>query len=282
MSTISSGVGLGSGLPVSTLVDAMLATQKQPITLLQGRLSDLSDKRTAFLKISANLLAILNSASKFKTASYFQAAQATSSNDKSVLATASAGASLGQFQITVRALAAANQVISAGFTTADSTPIGAGSFTIESSQAFVNRATRLSELRGGEGIEHGKFRITDRAGGTATIDLASAVTLDDVVNVINNQSSATVKARVEGDHLVLSDQTGLASGTLSVVDVGAGHAAAQLGIASTSSTGTITGTNLVAISASTRLQTLNDGNGIRCLAGADDFTVWRDRKGTGL
>ncbi|MEK6645043.1 MAG: flagellar filament capping protein FliD [Planctomycetota bacterium] len=273
MSTISSGVGPISGLPINDLVESLIAVQQRPITLLQNRLTDLGNQRTSLLRISANLLAILNSSARFKDASYFQSAKAVSTDEKSIIATASPGASPGQFQVTVKTLAAAHQVISAGFSTADTTPVGAGTLTIETAQARLDRATRLSALRGGEGVQHGKFRITDKAGGAATIDLATAVTLNDVVSLINNQSSASVKAKIEGDHLVLTDQTGLATGSLAVVELGEAHAAADLGILGSSAAGVITGTNLIAITGTTRLDELNDGNGVRRLVGTSDFSV---------
>ncbi|MBI5764617.1 MAG: flagellar filament capping protein FliD [Planctomycetes bacterium] len=273
MSSISSGVGPVSGLPINQLVESLIAVQQRPITLLRNRVTDLGNQRTSLLKISANLLAILNSSARFKNVDTFQSAKAVSSDEQSILATASAGAPTGQFQITVKNLAAAHQVISTGFSTADTTPVGAGTLSIETAQARLNRATRLSALRGGAGVQHGKIKITDKAGGAATIDLATAVTLNDVVALVNNQSSASVRAKIEGDHLVLTDQTGLAAGSLAVVEVGASHSAADLGILATSATGVITGANLVSITGTTRLDELNDGNGIRRLVGAADFSV---------
>lgn len=273
MSSISAGVGLISGLPINDLVESMLAAQQQPIKLLKARFTALDEKRTALLKISANLLAILNSAARFKDPAFFQTAKAASSDEKSVLATAAAGAPAGQFQLTVRRLAAAHQVISKGFATSDATPVGAGVLTIESVRALLNKSDRLANLRGGAGVQRGKFKITDRAGNSTIIDLVPAVTINDVVGAINGQAQAGVKARVQGDHLVLTDQTGLAAGSLTVSEVGAGSSAVQLGILGSSASGIITGENLLAISESTRIDELNDGNGVRRRVGAPDFSV---------
>jgi flagellar hook-associated protein 2 len=86
-------------------------------------------------------------------------------------------------------------------------------------------------LNGTQGVRRGVVRITDREGGTAKIDLTTAVTLDDVLDAINSQSTANVKASVQGDHLVITDLTGAATGTLTVKDLSGGYAAADLGIA---------------------------------------------------
>jgi hypothetical protein len=51
---------------------------------------------------------------------------------------------------------------------------------------------------------------------------------DDVLNAINQLSGISVRASVQGDRVVLRDQTGLTNGTLTVADVGAGQLAAQI------------------------------------------------------
>ncbi|HVP09766.1 MAG TPA: flagellar filament capping protein FliD [Phycisphaerae bacterium] len=273
MSIVSSGTGLISGLPISDLIDAMLSVDKQPVTLMQNNLSELTNRRTALLQISAQLAAMQNAVLRLDSADFFRTAKAASSDEGSILATAGTGASPGQYTFTVRSLAASHQLISRGFATRSETPVGAGTFTIESAEALLNRSTSLSRLNGGDGVPAGKIRITDRAGRSAQIDLTTAQTIDDVVSAINGQTSADVRARIDGDHLLLEDETGLTTGSLSVAEVGAGRTAAGLGLSGSSSTGTIAGSNVVFLSNTTRLINLNDGNGVRHAKNQSDFSV---------
>lgn len=273
MSTISTGVGLISGIPIQELVDSLIAVQRRPIDQLSTRLQNLGSRRTAYLQVTSQLLAVQNIATRLANAEFFRRSGATSSNESSIVATAGAGAAVGTYTFSVRSLATTHQLISAGFASADSTPVGAGTLTIETEAALVNRSTSLDLLNGGQGVRRGRVRITDRAGGSAEIDVTTASTVRDVVRLINGQTTAQVTARVEGDRLVLADATGLSTGSLSVAEVGSGRAAADLGILGSSTTGVLAGENLVAISDGTRLGTLNDGNGVRSLRGANDFQI---------
>jgi len=273
MSTISTGIGLISGIDFYSMVDGLMAIQQRPLVQLQERLGVLMSRRTALLQISAQLLSIQNAASRFMEADFFHSARATSSNESAILATAGAGAAFGQYTFTVHNLASAHQVISAGFATQDATLVGAGTLTIEGADALLNRSTTLSTLNGGAGVRSGKIHITDRAGNAAEIDLRTASTIDDVVDAINAQTDASVTARVEGDHLVLEDQTGLTTGDLVVSEVGTGQTAADLGLLVDHLNGTIVGGELVTLSSDTRLEGLNDDNGVRVRKALKDFRI---------
>lgn len=272
MSSISSSTGLVSGLPIQDLVDSLIAVQQRPIVLMQNRVAELTQRRTAFLGISAQLLAIRNAAVRFADSSFFQKSAASSSNESTILATAVAGAAVGQYNFTVRNLATIHQVISNGFATTDQTPVGAGTLTIEYSAGRVDRATRLSSLNGGSGVSAGRFRVTDREGHSADIELVAATTIQDVLDAINNQTTANVVARVDGDRLVIEDQTS-GTGNLFVSELNGGTTAQSIGLLGSDSTGTITGSNLVYLTEQTRLDELNDGNGVRRLESEADFRI---------
>ncbi len=272
MSNISIGTGLISGLPINDLVDSLISLQRRPITQLQTRLQGIGSRRAALIQLSAQLLSVQNSASRLSKTDFFRRAQAKSSNESVLVASAGANTTPGQYTFTVRSLASSHQLLSSGFATSNATPIGAGTLTIEGTQGLLNRSTPLALLNGEEGVQRGKIRITDRSGASAVVDLASASTIDDVVGLINGQDAVRVAAQIEGDHLILTDQTGLSSGSLSISEVG-GHAATDLGILGASTTGTVTGTNLTTLTDATRLSQLNDGNGVRRLRGQPDFSA---------
>ena len=60
MSSITSGVGLVSGLPIRDLVDSLILVQRRPISLLQNRLSVLTGRRTALLLAGRGWRALRN------------------------------------------------------------------------------------------------------------------------------------------------------------------------------------------------------------------------------
>lgn len=273
MSTLSMGVGLVSGLPIDDLVESLMELQRRPMVRLQQRLGTLVSRRTALLQISAQILSIQNIASRLSDATLFRAATASSSNESTILASATSGAAYGEYTFTVQNLASSYQVISTGFATRDASLVGVGTLTIETAEARLDRPTPLSVLNGGAGVRAGSIHITDRAGAGADIDLRGVTTIAEVVSAVNGQSDANVHARVEGDRLVIEDRTGLSTGRLVVSEVGSGHAAADLGLLVEDVGGVIAGRRLVTLSEDTRLVDLNDGNGIRVLKAQKDLRI---------
>ncbi len=273
MSTLSMGVGLVSGLPIDDLVDSLMELQRRPMVQLQQRLGTLVSRRTALLQISAQILSIQNIASRLSDATSFRAATASSSDESAILASANSGAAYGEYTFTVRNLASSHQVISAGLATRDASLVGVGTLTIETAEARLDRPTPLSVLNGGAGVRAGSIHITDRSGAGADIDLRGVTTIAEVVSAVNGQSDANVHARVEGDRLVIEDQTGLATGRLVVSEVGSGHTAADLGLLVEDVGGVIAGRRLVTLSEDTRLVDLDDGNGIRVLKAQKDLRI---------
>jgi flagellar hook-associated protein 2 len=146
---------------------------------------------------------------------------------------------------------------------ADTTPVGAGTLTVEIGRGKLDPATELDSLNGGEGIRRGRISITTGSGDTAAtaiVDLSAVVTVDDVLDAINNQTQVNVRAAVSGDRIILENPDG---GLLTVREHGSGHAAEDLGIAGISETGRIEGADVVNLVDSTLISSLNDGNGVR-------------------
>ena len=160
-------------------------------------------------------------------------------------------------------------MVSRGFADADRTPIGLGTITIEGAAGRVNRPTELDALNGGGGVRRGIIRITDRSGATAEIDLRRALTVADVIDAINANTTISVQARTtgiaangaSGDRIVLEDESG-GAGNLIVADVNGGFAAQDLGIAKSIAADHLDGRSLMRLDSSTLLSALNDGNGV--------------------
>ncbi len=275
MGTITTGTGLISGLPIADIVKQLMAIEARPLDQLKARIKTTTEQRTALLEVSARLMAIKSGATRFDEASYFRSAKATSSNTDALTATAAEGTATGTYTFQVHSLATNHQIISRGMSDKDQTPVGSGTLTIETGKGALNPSTSLEMLNGGAGVQRGIVRITDRSGRTADVDLSAAFTIDDVLKAFNSRIDIGVKARVQGDHLVITDASG-GTGSLLVMDVGEGRTAADLGIAGSSSGAQIVGSRVLQLGTGTSLGILNDGNGVRRAGGlGDDFVITR-------
>jgi len=125
--------------------------------------------------------------------------------------------------------------------------------------------TLLSSFNGGQGLGTlGQIAITDRAGGNDTVDLASAETLSDVVDLIN-ASSADVTASINTarNGIAITD-TSSGSGNLIVANNDANNTADAFGIAVDAAQASINSGTLgrQTLSEATQLAVLNGGQGI--------------------
>lgn len=273
--TISSSTGLISGIDIESLVTKLMKIEKQPLTLLQTRVTNTEAKQKAYETISSDLSAVLTSITKLSQSSSFTARTASSSLESALTATAGSNAALGTYSFLVKSVVSTHQMASSGFADLNTTPVGAGTLTFENSASRVDTDTELSLLNGGEGVSRGQVRITDRAGNVATIDLRAAYTMGDVLDAINSQSDASVRAYVSDDRLVIEDQTGLSSGTLKVANVSGSRTATDLGIVgSESGTGQISSaSDLIRLTANSSLSEINDGQGVRYSSTGDDIRL---------
>lgn len=276
MGTLSSGVGLISGLNIQQIVDQLIAVEARPRDALQLRVRNLDAQRTAYADISARITALLARVNSLSQRSTFQSINAQSSNGDILSATATTGAQPGSYRFLVRSLAAAHQVVSRGYADRTST-IGAGTLTIESAQARVDRSAQLATLNGFEGVQRGRFRIIDGDGDEATINLTDALTLDDVVQRIN-VANTDIRAAVRDEALVLTERNGR---ELRVEEVDGGTVAADLGFGAGNAAGSaeLAGTTLAYLADSTPLAGLHDGRGIRRAAAGNDFRITNSQGG---
>lgn len=270
MSGISTGVGLLSGINHAQLIEQLMAIEARPLNQLRLRMSGVDAQKTAYLEISAKILAAKNASVRFKTKALFQVFSASSSKPEALTATASSGATPGTFTFRVRRLVTNSQLVSRGFADANQTPVGAGTLTFELGKGKVNDATELSVLNGGQGVRRGSIKITDRSGASTQVDLSFALTLEDVVAAINAADGVNVRARVTGleengatgDRLVIEDLTGATTSDLIIDNVGGGFTATDLGIAGRSPGSRRDGRALLSVSERTSLSFLSDGNGV--------------------
>jgi len=271
MGRISTSVGLISGLPIEDIVNQLIAVESRPRDLAEAQVANLTDRKTALLAISAQILTLQFSGSKLSDKSIIAARTATSSAPTLLSATVAAGAPLGSYQFVPVRQVQNQQYLSNGFSSADSL-VGAGTVTVKLG-GFLDRSAAFESLNGGLGVQRGSIRITDRSGASAVIDLKTARTIGDVLDAINGSDGVAVIASAVGDSLVLTDNTGLTASDLKVDEVGVGTTAADLGLLGSVASNTLTGNDIVYLSGALDLDFLNDGNGLRSRAGIDDFRI---------
>jgi flagellar hook-associated protein 2 len=150
--------------------------------------------------------------------------------------------------------------------------VSAGTLVVEQGGGELNTPTLLSQLNGGNGVKRGSFRVTDRTGKSAVIDVSSAVSLDDVLKKINNNLDLDIRAEATKDGVKITDRSG-GAGKLTITDLAGGSTAKDLGIAGSVTADTLTGTSVLKLGANTTLSQLNDGRGIRKATSGGDFTI---------
>lgn len=268
MGTISSGVGLVSGLNSGQIIDQLISLDARPAKDLQTRIDQNNRIKTAYQSLQAGLVAIKGSADQLIRPSTFQNATATSSNTNVLSATATPSSPAGIYQFTVARTVTSQSLITGGFADATSAAVGAGQIQIGLGGGEVTSSPNLSDLNGGAGVRRGVFRITDRSGSSTSIDIGNALTLDDVIKKINTADNIQIKASAGPNGLVLQDLSG-GTGNLRVDDLQGGSAATDLGIRGAGSGDTLTGSTINRIGRGSLLSSLNDGLGVRTTPGSD-------------
>ncbi len=268
--------GLISGLDTNNIIDQLMQIEHRPIDILQTRVQEKQTELEAYRGINDLLLNFQSNVSKLASQSTWDIKQSFSTDESVLTATAGELAATGTHIFQVGRLARTAQFMSTGFADRDQTavtPYAGGEIRIDNARSRVDRGTNVSLLNGGTGIYHGKIKITDKAGGSAVIDLSTAETVQEVMDAINTADGISVKVtlntqgganpQVIGDALVVTDTSG-GGGSLIISDYSGSSTATDLGIAGTdaSTPGSITGSSIYYLGSSNTLASLNDGLGV--------------------
>ena len=266
MGTFSSGTGLISGFDIEGYVTQIMAIESRNKTSYETRVEDNSYEQETLKAIQTKIMTVQLKAANFNTYNTFENKTASSSDEDAMTATAQNWATRGSYQFVVKSLATNHQIVTRNsFSSRDET-VGSGTISFEIGQGQLARDTDINQLNGRTGVQRGKIEITDKSGTTDTIDLTTALSVNDVLKAINS-SKAGIKASVSGDGIVIEDLSG-GAGNLIVSDIGDGQTAKDLGIRQTTSASKFIGEDIVSLSRYSLLKELNDGNGIRDLTTA--------------
>ncbi|HAI10595.1 MAG TPA: hypothetical protein DCM28_02750 [Phycisphaerales bacterium] len=276
--SITSSVGLISGIDTAALIDQLIELDSRPITLIQARNATLTAQQGAFQELNSQLLAMKLSADSMANVNTFRSTSVTSSNESIMTATSKSSAVPGTYDFVVSQLVSTQQMVTTGFADSDTTPISDSdtTFTFEFGNGGLSTNTELSQLNGGDGFARGKIRLTDRSGTTEIIDLSTATTVNDVLDAINNATNVSVTASVKGDQFIIEDNTGSTTTNLIIADQGTTGTATSLGLVDSVAGNTLTGTAVNTIGSNTLLSSINDGNGVRFGSSSDLRVSLRD------
>ena len=124
--------GLASGIDTTSIVEGLLQIHQQQIDRLNTRISEVTEKQTAFKTVEATVLGLRGSLSALSRVrdNVFDARTVTSSHESLVKAAATSGAPAGVHVLTVNSLARAHQISSQGFADQES-EITQGTFGIQ-------------------------------------------------------------------------------------------------------------------------------------------------------
>lgn len=109
MATISSP-GIGSGLDVKSIVSQLVALEKQPLTAMQVQAATIQTRISVFGQIKSLVSTLSDAAGTLASLTTYNAVKASSSNSKSVAATAIGGTAANSFSVTVDSLAKAQSL----------------------------------------------------------------------------------------------------------------------------------------------------------------------------
>jgi flagellar hook-associated protein 2 len=270
MSSIRASVGLNTGIDITGITSQLISLQRAPARRMESRIDGYKGLQLGIQAIETNVLQIASAASTLNLPTTFDSVIASNSDVSQLSVTANSDATLGSYAFQTLRLATGEQRTSKGFANSDVQKIGAGSLTFSQGGKLAS-STRLDTFNGGEAVQRGSIRITDRSGTSATIDLTKVFTIDDVLTAINSENSLSVTASTSGGQIVLADSSGSTSSNLIVQEVGTGTTATDLGIQQSVAATTLTGSEVYYLTEDFTLDQLNDGNGVSAVEGADDL-----------
>jgi flagellar hook-associated protein 2 len=177
--------GIATGLDTNSIINSLLALDRQPETLLTQQSTIETARETALKSIQTSMRTLQTASQALRDPSVWANSQTvTSSNTNAITAVLTGGAAAGGFQIGIQRLASADQV------------------TQQTSLATASTDDVL--------------HIQVGAGTTTDVNVTAGDTLATIASKINTNTTSQVYASVINNKLVLSGQVTGAANTISV------------------------------------------------------------------
>lgn len=139
--------GLASGLDTTSIINALLAAERVPITHLTNQQEKVADAAQALQKIKSSLLQLSFAASEFKLPSLFEGTQTvTSSEPARVAAAITSGAGVGGYELEVTQLANSAQrtYTFASPAAEDTITVGGREYTLKAGASAKELASKVN------------------------------------------------------------------------------------------------------------------------------------------
>ena len=139
--------GLGSGLDTSSIISAMMAAEREPVTHLTSEQTKVQAQQTALKSIQSSLQQLAFSVSEFSLPSLFESSQAvTSSEPLRVSAATTSGAGIGGYEVEVTQLANSAQRTFTFTSPAaeDTVTVDGQEFTLKAGASAKELATKIN------------------------------------------------------------------------------------------------------------------------------------------
>ena len=161
MSSIRSTVGLNSGIDIAGITSQLISLQRAPARVMEARIDGYKGLKLGIEALETNVLQISSAVSALNLPTTFKAVTTTNSDTSQLTVSANADATLGSYAFQTLRLATAEQRTSKGFANSDEQKVGAGTLTF-SQGGKLSTSTRLDTFNGGEAVQRGAIKITDR------------------------------------------------------------------------------------------------------------------------
>jgi flagellar hook-associated protein 2 len=199
MATFTS-LGVGSGLDLNTIVTKLVALERQPITQMQTKASQLQTQVSSFGQISSLMSGVQTAANALTNPLLWSGSTASSSDTSVASVSATSNVTAGNYAVTVQSLAN-SQTLASGSTFADSSAlVGSGTLTLQLGS-----------------WDTGQANFSPKSGSSAVdITVSDTDTLANVVDKINSAGagvSASLITDSSGVRLsITSSATGASNG----------------------------------------------------------------------
>lgn len=177
-STISFS-GLGSGLDIQGIVDALVNAEGQPKQqLLQQQLSGYNTTLSAIGQLKSGVSSVQTAADALQNLDTFRTRSTTVSDSTILSASAAPGTAVGTYQVQVQQLATADKWASSGFTS-DTSTVGSGQLAISSggttfnvsvaaTDTLANIRDNINAASGNTNVQASIVNVDNGSGGTVS------------------------------------------------------------------------------------------------------------------
>ncbi|MEA3402303.1 MAG: flagellar filament capping protein FliD [Armatimonadota bacterium] len=191
---------IASDVDIQAIITQLAQIKRRPVQLLEDHKSTCNERLAAFQQLTARVLSLSTYAADMSDGTAFAQVTASSSDESVVVASVSAGAPVGRYDITVSQLAQSHKVSSASVSSTSDALGYEGDIIVNGQVVSLEASDSLADIR-------------------------------DAINAAGAGASASILTVSDTDHrLTISSLTSGAEGALEVVDANASGILEDLGV----------------------------------------------------